>query len=59
MVIFQAFDTADGQVIVAAANDRLFAKFCAELGHPEWANDARYKTNADAHRQQGRADCRG
>ena len=47
VVIFEALDTADGQVIVAAANDRLFAKFSAELGHPEWASDARYKTNAD------------
>jgi crotonobetainyl-CoA:carnitine CoA-transferase CaiB-like acyl-CoA transferase len=49
VVIFEAFDTADGQVIVAAANDRLFAKFAAEVGHPEWAADARYKTNADRH----------
>ena len=47
VVLFQAVDTADGQVIVAAANDRLWAKFSAELGHPEWAQDARYKTNAD------------
>ena len=47
VVLFQAVDTADGQVIVAAANDRLLAKFSAELGHPEWAKDARYKTNAD------------
>jgi crotonobetainyl-CoA:carnitine CoA-transferase CaiB-like acyl-CoA transferase len=49
VVIFQAFDTADGQVIVAAANDRLFAKFAAEAGHPEWAADPRYRTNADRH----------
>ena len=49
VVIFEAFDTADGQVIVAAANDRLFAKFAAEVGHPEWAADARYRTNADRH----------
>lgn len=47
VVLFQAVDTADGQVIVAAANDRLWAKFSTELGHPEWATDARYKTNAD------------
>jgi crotonobetainyl-CoA:carnitine CoA-transferase CaiB-like acyl-CoA transferase len=47
VVIFQAFDTADGQVIVAAANDRLFAKLAGELGHPEWTQDARFKTNAD------------
>jgi len=32
---------------VAAANDRLFAKLVKELGHPEWATDKRYKTNAD------------
>jgi crotonobetainyl-CoA:carnitine CoA-transferase CaiB-like acyl-CoA transferase len=49
VVIFEAFDTADGQVIVAAANDRLFSKFAAEVGHPEWATDARYRTNADRH----------
>jgi crotonobetainyl-CoA:carnitine CoA-transferase CaiB-like acyl-CoA transferase len=49
VVIFQALDTADGQVIVAAANDRLFAKLAMELGHPEWAEDPRYRTNADRH----------
>jgi crotonobetainyl-CoA:carnitine CoA-transferase CaiB-like acyl-CoA transferase len=49
VLIFQALYTADGQVIVAAANDRLFAKLSAELGHPEWAHDPRYKTNADRH----------
>jgi crotonobetainyl-CoA:carnitine CoA-transferase CaiB-like acyl-CoA transferase len=47
VVIFQAFDTADGQVIVAAANDRLFAKLAGALGRPELAQDARFKTNAD------------
>jgi crotonobetainyl-CoA:carnitine CoA-transferase CaiB-like acyl-CoA transferase len=49
VVIFEAFDTADGQVIVAAANDRLFAKFAVEVGRPEWVQDERYKTNADRH----------
>jgi crotonobetainyl-CoA:carnitine CoA-transferase CaiB-like acyl-CoA transferase len=49
VVIFQAFDTADGRVIVAAANDRLFAKFAVEVGRPEWVDDPRYKTNADRH----------
>ncbi len=47
VVIFQAFDTADGQIIVAAANDRLFVKLAGVLGHPEWAQDVRFKTNAD------------
>ena len=49
VVIFEGFDTADGQVIVAAANDRLFRKFAVEVEHPEWAEDPRYKTNADRH----------
>jgi crotonobetainyl-CoA:carnitine CoA-transferase CaiB-like acyl-CoA transferase len=49
VVIFQAFDTTDGQVIVAAANDRLFAKFANEVSCPEWVQDPRYKTNADRH----------
>ena len=47
VVLFQAIDASDGQVIVAAANDRLWAKFSAELGHPEWAHDPRYRTNQD------------
>lgn len=47
VVIFEAFDTADGQVILAAANDRLFARFAVEVGHPEWVTDPRYKTNPD------------
>ena len=49
VVLFQAIDCSDGQVIVAAANDRLWAKFTAEIGRPEWAQDPRYKTNADRH----------
>jgi len=47
VVVFQAFDTTDGQVIVAAANDRLFAKLANALGHPQWARDARFISNAD------------
>ncbi|MBO0763722.1 MAG: CoA transferase [Hyphomicrobiaceae bacterium] len=49
VVIFEAFDTADGQVIVAAANDRLFAKFAVEVGRSEWVRDERYRTNPDRH----------
>jgi crotonobetainyl-CoA:carnitine CoA-transferase CaiB-like acyl-CoA transferase len=52
VVVFQAFDAADGQIIIAAANDRLFAKLAGELGHLEWASDPRFRTNPDrfAHR---------
>lgn len=53
LIVFQAFDTADGEIVVAAANDRLFARFCAVLGHPEWGEDPRFATNRDriAHRE--------
>ncbi len=46
VVVFQALPTADRELVVAAATDRLFAKMAAELGHPEWAEDPRYATNA-------------
>ncbi|OGA78558.1 MAG: hypothetical protein A3G81_04645 [Betaproteobacteria bacterium RIFCSPLOWO2_12_FULL_65_14] len=46
VVVFQSFDTNDGEILIAAANDRLFAKLTAVLGHPEWSKDARFSTNA-------------
>jgi len=42
---FEAFDTADKPVIIAAGNDSLFVKLCAALGKPEMAKDPRYPTN--------------
>ena len=44
---YQAFNASDGEIIVAAGNDNLFRKLAAVLGHPEWADDPRYKTNRD------------
>lgn len=44
-VPYQAFDTADGPLLVCCGNDRLFAKLAAELGRPGWLEDARYATN--------------
>jgi len=46
LVVFQAFEAKDGPVIVAAGNDRLFAKLVEALGRPDWAQDARFATNA-------------
>jgi len=46
VVVFQAVPTADRELVVAAATDRLFAKMATELGHPEWAQDPRFATNA-------------
>jgi len=46
LVVFEAFRTTDGEVIIAAANDRLFQKLARALGRPEWADDDRFRTNA-------------
>ena len=45
IVPYQTFDTADGQLMVAAGNDSLFHKLCMLLGHPEWSEDERLSTN--------------
>jgi len=46
IVPYQDFPTADGDMILAVGNDAQFARFCAIAGHPEWAVDARFATNA-------------
>jgi crotonobetainyl-CoA:carnitine CoA-transferase CaiB-like acyl-CoA transferase len=46
VVPFQGFETKNGPIIVAAGNDRLFAKLALELGRPDWASDPRFTTNA-------------
>jgi crotonobetainyl-CoA:carnitine CoA-transferase CaiB-like acyl-CoA transferase len=46
VVVFQAFEASDGEIVVAAANDRLFVKLCNELGRPDWASDERFASNA-------------
>jgi crotonobetainyl-CoA:carnitine CoA-transferase CaiB-like acyl-CoA transferase len=46
-VAFGAFETKNGPLIIAVANDRLFAKLARELNRPEWADDPRFRTNAD------------
>jgi crotonobetainyl-CoA:carnitine CoA-transferase CaiB-like acyl-CoA transferase len=45
---YEVFPTADGGgVMVAAANDNLFANLCRALGVTELATDPRFATNAD------------
>lgn len=43
---YQDFPTADGDMILAIGNDAQFARFSTCAGHPEWAVDARFATNA-------------
>jgi crotonobetainyl-CoA:carnitine CoA-transferase CaiB-like acyl-CoA transferase len=46
LIPFQDFETKTGPIIIAAGNDRLFARLADVLGHPEWATDPRYSNNA-------------
>lgn len=54
---YEAFECADGYLIVAASNDRLFNKLADALGHPEWKSDPRFSTNPQ--RDANRAELKG
>ncbi len=45
IVPYQVFHGSDRAFIVAGGNDRLFARICQVVGHPEWADDERFATN--------------
>jgi crotonobetainyl-CoA:carnitine CoA-transferase CaiB-like acyl-CoA transferase len=45
IVPYDTFPTADGWLILAVGNDRQFAKFCAEAGRPELAEDPMFALN--------------
>jgi crotonobetainyl-CoA:carnitine CoA-transferase CaiB-like acyl-CoA transferase len=46
IVPYQLFAAADKPLIIAVGNDRQFARLAALCGHPEWAADERFATNA-------------
>jgi crotonobetainyl-CoA:carnitine CoA-transferase CaiB-like acyl-CoA transferase len=45
IVPYQVFATADGELMIVAANDRLFGKACDAIGVPGLAADPRFATN--------------
>jgi crotonobetainyl-CoA:carnitine CoA-transferase CaiB-like acyl-CoA transferase len=45
IVPYRMFSASDGDFVVAAGTDRQFARLAAAVGHPEWAQDPRYRTN--------------
>ncbi len=53
IVPYTTYSASDGLMAVAVGNDGQFAKFAAAIGHPEWAQDARFIKNKDrvAHRE--------
>lgn len=46
LIVFQGFETRTGPVVIAAGNDRLFAKLAVALGRDDWAKDPRFANNA-------------
>jgi formyl-CoA transferase/CoA:oxalate CoA-transferase len=44
---YQVFPTRDGELMIVAANDKLFAALCDVLGVPELPGDPRFLTNPD------------
>ena len=46
IVPYQPFNAKDKPIIIAVGNDRQFARLATIVGHPEWAEDLAYATNA-------------
>ncbi len=44
---YQMFPTQDGRVMLGAANDGLWQKFCVATGRQDLAEEARFRTNLD------------
>jgi len=42
-----SFETKNGKIYMAVANQKLFTDTCKALGHPEWATDPRFAAIAD------------
>jgi crotonobetainyl-CoA:carnitine CoA-transferase CaiB-like acyl-CoA transferase len=47
IVPYQAFEAADGYMMVAAGNDNLFRRLAAALDRPSLGEDARFRTNGE------------
>jgi crotonobetainyl-CoA:carnitine CoA-transferase CaiB-like acyl-CoA transferase len=47
IVPYQAFEAADGYMMVAAGNDNLFRRLAGAIGRPSLADDPRFSTNGN------------
>ena len=56
MAPYKAYEASDGWVVIAAANDNLFRRFAATVGHPEWAEDPEMNTNSNRVRNRERVN---
>ncbi len=46
IVPYRGFPTADREIIIAVASQKLWQEFCVAMGRPEWADDPDYASNA-------------
>jgi crotonobetainyl-CoA:carnitine CoA-transferase CaiB-like acyl-CoA transferase len=53
IVPYRAYDTRDGDLVVAAASDALFRTLARVLGHAEWSDDQRFLSNPKRVENQG------
>ena len=44
---YGSLPTADGQIMIGISSDAQFRRLCSALGHPEWANDPRFRANPE------------
>lgn len=56
IVPYRTFRAEDGEVAVAVGNDGQFRKLAEVVGHPEWAEDERFATNAGRVRNRREID---
>jgi crotonobetainyl-CoA:carnitine CoA-transferase CaiB-like acyl-CoA transferase len=52
IVPYRGYASKDGFIVIAAGNDKLFAALARLLGHPEWIDDPRFRTNPDRVKNQ-------
>lgn len=57
IVPYRDYPCGEGEIALAVGNDMQFAKLSSLLGHPEWAEDEKFKTNAG--RVANREKCDG
>jgi formyl-CoA transferase len=53
IVPYQTFKASDGYFALGIGNDSQWQQFCQKAGLVEWADDTRFKTNADRVRNRG------
>ncbi|MGP0092517.1 MAG: CaiB/BaiF CoA transferase family protein [Xanthobacteraceae bacterium] len=44
---YRGFATSDGFIMICVGNNKLFGFLAGALGHPEWVDDPRFRTNPD------------